>query len=116
MSYSPLVRAGSAGNSIALARPSAGTPHLAVSGATLTGGGGSDTKAGAGWTKPYGTGPQGVYRQPAGSRFYLQVDDSGPGVGGAREARSFGFEAMTAYNVGSGQFPTVRRLRRGCDP
>jgi hypothetical protein len=101
-------KGGSAGNSIALARASAGTPHLAVSGATLTGGGGSDTKAGAGWTKPYSGSPasqQGVYRQPAGSRFYLQVDDTGPGVGAGREARSFGFEAMTAYNVGSGQFP-----------
>jgi hypothetical protein len=107
-------KGGSAGNSVALARTSAGTPHLSVSGATMTGGSGSDTKAGAGWTKPYGTNPQAVYRQPAGCRFYLQVDDSGPGAGGAREARSFGFEAMTAYNVGSGQFPTVAQIAAGC--
>jgi hypothetical protein len=110
-------KGGSAGNSIALARASAGTPHLSVSGATLTGGGGSDTKAGAGWTKPYSGSPssqQAVYRQPAGSRFYLQVDDSGPGAGGGREARCFGFEAMTAYNVGSGQFPTPAQVAAGC--
>jgi hypothetical protein len=108
-------KGGVVGNSIALARTSAGTPHITLSGATLTGGGGSDSKAGAGWTKPYsGTaGPQGVYRQPAGSRFYLQVDDSGPGAGAAREARCFGFEAMTAYNVGSGQFPTVAQSTAG---
>lgn len=106
-------KGGSAGNSIALARASAGTPHISVSGATLTGGGGSDTKAGAGWSKPYGTFPQAVYRQPAGCRFYLQVDDSGPGVGATREARCFGFEVMTAYNVGSGQFPTVAQSAAG---
>lgn len=100
-------KGGAAGNSIALSRASAGTPHFSVSGATLTGGGGSDTKASVGWTKPFGTFPQAVYRQPAGSRFYLQVDDSGPGTGASREARGFGFESMTAYNVGTGQFPTV---------
>jgi hypothetical protein len=106
-------KGGAAGNSIALARTSAGTPHVTVSGTTLTGGGGSDSKAGAGWTKPYGTFPQGVYRQPAGSRFYLQVDDSGPGTGAAREVRCFGFETMTAYNVGTGQFPTVSQSAAG---
>jgi hypothetical protein len=103
-------RGGSAGNAIAVGKSAA---SLTLTGSTLTGGGGSDTKAGAGWTKPYGTFSQGVYRQPAGSRFYLQVDDSGPGVGGAREARGFGFEAMTAYNVGSGQFPTPAQIAAG---
>lgn len=105
-------KGGSAGN-VALSRASAGTPHLTVSGANMTGGSGSDTKAGAGWAKPYGSFPQGVYRQPAGSRFYLQVDDSGPGTGTARDARCFGFEAMTAYNVGSGQFPTPAQVAAG---
>jgi hypothetical protein len=103
-------RGGSAGNAIAVGKSAA---SLALTGAALTGGGGSDSKASAGWTKPYGTFPQGVYRQPAGSRFHLQVDDSGPGVGQARDARSFGFEAMTAYNVGSGQFPTVAQIAAG---
>lgn len=106
-------KGGAAGNSIALSRASAGTPHFSVSGATLTGGGGSDTKASVGWTKPFGTFPQAVYRQPAGSRFYLQVDDSGPGAGASREARNFGFESMTAYNVGTGQFPTVAQSASG---
>jgi hypothetical protein len=90
-----------------------GTPHYSVSGATLTGGGGSDTKASAGWTKAYGTFPQAAYRQPAGCRFYLQVDDSGPGSGGAREARCTGWEAMTAYNTGFGQFPTPAQVASG---
>lgn len=74
---------------------------------------GYGSKASAGWTKPFTGTNQAVYRQPAGSRFYLQVDDSGPGAGGAREARSLGFEAMTAYNVGSGQFPTVAQIASG---
>lgn len=101
-------KGGSAGNSIALARTAAGTPHITLSGATLTGGSGSDTKAGAGWTKPFsGITGQGVYRQPAGSRFYLQVDDTGQGTGGARDARCTGWEVATAWNTGSGQFPTT---------
>jgi hypothetical protein len=106
-------KGGSASNSIALARTAVGTPHYSVSGATLTGGGGSDTKASAGWTKAYGTFPQAAYRQPAGCRFYLQVDDSGPGGGGAREARCTGWEAMTAYNTGLGQFPTPAQVVAG---
>src|SRR3954452_17300348 len=103
-------KGGSAGNSIALARTAVGAPHYSVSGTTLTGGGGSDTKASAGWTKAYGTFPQAAYRQPAGCRFYLQVDDSGPGSDGAKEARCIGWEAMTAYNTGLGQFPTAAQV------
>jgi hypothetical protein len=107
-------KGGTSGNSIALARAS-GTPHLAVSGATLTGGGGTDSKAGAGWTKPYagvvGTTiltPCSVFRQPAGSGFYLQVDEgSNFGTSGGRDARLVGFETMSAYNTGTGQFPTT---------
>jgi hypothetical protein len=107
-------KGGSAGNSIALARTAAGTPHVVLSGATLTGGAGTDTKAGAGWTKSFsGATGQGVYRQPAGSRFYLQVDDTGPGAGGQREARCTGWEAATAWNTGSGQFPTVALAASG---
>ena len=109
-------KGGSAGNSIALARAAAGTPHISVSGATLTGGGGTNTKTSAGWTKPF-TGPtafaQAVYKQPAGCGFYLQVDDNGPGIGLGAEARTFGFETMSAYNVGTGQFPTVAQNTGG---
>lgn len=108
-------KGGASGNSLALSRTSAGTPHLTLSGATLTGGGGTDSKTSAGWTKPYtGTSwQQATYRQPAGCRFYLQADDTGPGTGGARDVRTFGWEAMTAYNTGSGQFPTPTQNAAG---
>jgi len=104
-------RAGTPGNSIALSENST---HLTVSGANLTGGSGSITKTGAGWTRPFtGAGGQAVYRPPAGSRFYLQVDDTGPGGGGARDARNFGWENATAWNTGTGQFPTAAQATAG---
>jgi hypothetical protein len=108
-------KGGSAGNSIALARTAAGTPHVTAQWRDADGGRGQRHEGGRGLDEAVqrGTFPQGVYRQPAGSRFYLQVDDSGPGAGAAREARCFGFEAMTAYNVGTGQFPTVSQSRGG---
>jgi hypothetical protein len=100
-------KGGTTGNSIALSRAAAGTPHYSVSGATLTGGGGTDSKSGAGWAKAYsGAFGQAAYRPPAGTRFYLQVDDTGPGLGAGREARCFGWETMSAWNTGTGQFPT----------
>src|SRR3954465_1875200 len=71
-------KGGTAGNSLSLARTSAGTAHLSVSSSTLTGGSGTDTKTSAGWTKPYTGSPasqQAVYRQAAGSGYYVQVDD-----------------------------------------
>jgi len=97
-------KGGVAGNSVALARASA---HLSVSAATLSGGGGTDSKLGLGWTKPFTGSPavaQAVYRQGS-SGMYLQVDDAGPGSGGPREARCWGWEAMTAWATGTGQFP-----------
>jgi hypothetical protein len=107
-------KGGTTGNSIALSRAAAGTPHYSVSGATLTGGGGTDSKSGAGWAKAYsGAFGQAAYRPPAGTRFYLQVDDTGPGPGTMREARCFGWETMSAWNTGTGQFPTVAQVPAG---
>ena len=98
-------KGGTAGNAIALSRAAAGTPHFTVSGATLTGGGGTDSRASLGWTRPFsGVVGQAIYRQGS-SGFYLQVDDTGPGAAFAREARCSGWEAMTAWNTGTGQFP-----------
>lgn len=69
--------------------------------------------SGQGWTKPYTAANGAAYKQPAGGGFYLQVDDSGPGAGGAREARTRGFETMSAWNTGTGLFPTVAQLASG---
>ncbi len=49
---------------------------------------------------------------PSGELLY--VDDTGPGAGGAREARWCGFETMSAITpVGTGQFPTFAQLGIG---
>jgi hypothetical protein len=66
----------------------------------------------AGWTKAFTATNKGAYKQNlTGSNntagMYLYVDDSGPGAGGAREARVAGFETMSAITpVGTGQFPS----------
>jgi len=66
-------------------------------------------KAGLGWTSPF-TGPNiAVYRSPnmVSNRFYLRVADTGSfTAGGAKEANVTGFETMTDYFYGTGQFPT----------
>jgi len=109
------LRGGTGGNSITLAKSAA---TLTVSNTTLTGGSGSDTTTSLGWTSPY-TGAQSngaVYKQPAGSGMYLQVDDSNFSgaasgwAGLARDAVHWGFETMTAYNTGTGQFPTAAQV------
>jgi hypothetical protein len=107
-------KGGAAGNSLTLARTSAGTPHFSVSGATLTGGGGTDTVASAGWTKPFSgiSGLQAMYRQ-ASSGMYLQVDDTGAGVGVTREARAWGWETASAYGTGTGLFPIAGQTAGG---
>jgi len=90
---------GTGGNSIALSKSAA---TLTVSGATFSGGAGTDTKASVGWTKPYtGTG-KAAFRQAAGCGFYLNVQDNGPGAGLQKEARLVMYETMTAIDTGTG--------------
>src|SRR5215471_2519916 len=77
---------------------------------------GYGSKTAAGWTKPYTGTNQAVFLQGgSGVLKYFQIDDNGPGAGLAKEARIWGFETMTAYNTGTGQFPaaaTARVLRK----
>jgi hypothetical protein len=70
--------------------------------------------AAAGWTKPIAdAGNKGHFKQNTAvsnnaSGMFLYVDDSGPGGGGAREARVCGFETMSALTpTGTGQFPAA---------
>jgi hypothetical protein len=74
---------------------------IAVLDACLVSGYGA--KAAAGWTKPFFLSTTGaVYRQGTGSNgFYLNIDDTQPNC-----ARARGFEVATAYNTGTGLFPT----------
>lgn len=73
---------------------------------------GYGTQTAAGWTKALATANKGAYQQAAGGNntagMLLYVDDTGPGAGGAREARVCGFETMSAITpTGTGQFPTA---------
>ena len=76
---------------------------------------GYGSQSAAGWTIAYTTTNKRVYRNSTtdGTGFYLSVDDSGPGGGGAREARMTGFQAATGIGAGTGQFPTSGQLGIG---
>jgi hypothetical protein len=73
---------------------------------------GYGTQTAAGWTINQTTTNKRGYKQNlTGSNntsgMCLYVDDTGPGAGGAREARVCGFESMSAITpTGTGQFPT----------
>jgi hypothetical protein len=70
----------------------------------------------AGWAKPFSnSGNIGCYKNSAvdGTGFCLNVNDAGPGAGGAREARITGFQTMSALSTGTGQFPTQGQLAIG---
>lgn len=96
---------GTGGNSIAIAKSAA---TLTVSGATLSGGSGSDTTSSLGWGKPFSGTFKADYRAAAGVRQYLDVDDSGPdSTALGRNFRVRGYEAMTALATGTGAFPTT---------
>lgn len=77
---------------------------------------GYGSKTAAGWSKPYtGTNQADFLQGGSGVLKYFQIDDNGPGLGAAREARLWGFETMSAYNTGTGQFPasaTIRAIRK----
>lgn len=78
--------------------------------AVLVNGYGSQTAAG--WSINQTTTNKRGYKQNTtgannSSGMLLYVDDTGPGAGGAREARVCGFESMSAITpTGTGQFPT----------
>lgn len=75
---------------------------------------GYGAKSGAGWTTPYTSTNAAVFKQGTGSSgMYLQVDDNGGLTGGARDAGCYGFETMTAYATGTGQFPTAAQRATG---
>ena len=72
-------------------------------------------KAPLNWTKPYTGTNAAVFRsQNTGSpRHYLQVIDNGATAGGAKESQVMAFETMSAYNTGTGPFPTVAQQADG---
>jgi hypothetical protein len=75
---------------------------------------GYGSKAAAGWTNPInGATGQRVFRPGSGVQHYFAHDDSGPGLGGFKEARFCGFETMSAWATGTGQFPTTAQSSFG---
>lgn len=75
---------------------------------------GYGSKSAAGWTIAFTGTNKRSYLQGSGSNgFYLDVDDSGPGGGGAREARMRGYETMSALGTGTNGFPTAGQIATG---
>jgi len=77
---------------------------------------GYGSKAAAGWSKPFTGTNTAVFRMGSGVQHYLDVDDTGPGPGGAREARFRGYETMTAVATGTGPYPTVAQETGAINP
>jgi hypothetical protein len=78
---------------------------------------GYGSQSAAGWTNPYNSGSnKAVLRNSAtdGTGLYLNVDDNGTTT--AKEAYMTGFETMSAFNTGTGQFPTSGQLNIGSNP
>lgn len=71
---------------------------------------GYGSQSAAGWTSSFTATNKEVYRQAGGNQFYLDVDDSGPGAGGAQEAIVRGWEISTAVETGTNPFPTVAQV------
>ena len=106
-------RGGSTGNSLALAASSA---HLSVSGATLTGGSGSNSTAGAGWTAPYSGNPgQAVFRGGSGVQHYYHLDDALPhATAVGKEAQFRGSDTASGFQAGvTNYFPTTTQVALG---
>jgi hypothetical protein len=81
---------------------------------------GYGAKTAAGWTIGFTAANKRAYQQNAtgannnAAPMFLYVDDSGPGAGGAKEARACGFETMSAITpTGTGQFPTLAQTAIG---
>lgn len=71
---------------------------------------GYGSKSAAGWTIAWTATNKRSYLMPAGNAFSLDVDDSGPGTGGAQEAIVRGWEVETAVETGTNPFPTVAQI------
>lgn len=86
-----------------------GTPATPASG-TIT-----YNKASLQWTRPYTGTNAAVYRSAdvTSNQFYCQVIDNGATAGGSKEGQIMGFEAMTAYNTGTRQFPNTTQAANG---
>jgi hypothetical protein len=65
------------------------------------------------WTKEFTGVNKAVFRAGAGPKHYIRIDDSGPGVSGAAEARVRAFESMTDVDTGTFPYPTTSQRTNG---
>lgn len=65
------------------------------------------------WLEAFTGTNQKAYRPNTGNRLYLNVNDNGPGAGGAKEARVVGYETMSAVGTGTNLFPTATQAANG---
>jgi len=65
------------------------------------------------WTKAFTGVNKAVFRAGAGPKHYIRIDDSGPGVNGAAEARVRAFESMTDVDTGTFPYPTTSQRTNG---
>jgi hypothetical protein len=65
------------------------------------------------WTKEFTDVNKAVFRAGAGPKHYIRIDDSGPGVNGAAEARVRAFESMTDVDTGTFPYPTTSQRANG---
>ncbi|MBF0192110.1 MAG: hypothetical protein HQL99_13370 [Magnetococcales bacterium] len=74
---------------------------------------GYGSKTGAGWTKPFSGTNNAVFQAGGGNGRFLQVFDNAEATGGAKEARTFGFETMSGMLSGINPFPTTTQSVNG---
>ena len=72
-------------------------------------------RAPLGYTKVFTGSNKAAYRanDPSGLRHFLRVQDDGGSVGGNRECRLWGYEAMTDVDTGTGPYPTAGQSSNG---
>ena len=72
-------------------------------------------RAPLGYTKVFTGSNKAAYRanDPSGLRHFLRVQDDGGTLGGSRECRLWGYEAMTDVDTGTGPYPTVGQSVNG---
>jgi hypothetical protein len=69
--------------------------------------------ASLGWAKAFTGTNKAVYRSPDGTRFYLRVQDDGPGARVGGQARVVAYESMTNVDTGVDPYPTAAQRADG---
>lgn len=72
---------------------------------------GYGSKTAAGWTKPFTATNGAVFRPGSGVQHYFHIDDNSPNAtAAAREAQIRGSETASAFQTGTGFFPTTTQI------